>query len=91
MNHLLSSSLFAFQRAHFLRAFQKAFFFSQDHTAQSYAVCYLSASTAEKKVIVTEKVVVLFVFFNRNLLLCDIENKKMSSTFLTSFSFVFAG
>lgn len=51
---------------------------------------YLSASTAEKKVIVTKKVVVLFVFFDRNLLRCDIE-KKMSSTFLTSFSFAFAG
>jgi len=73
-----------------LSAFQETIFFSWDHRAESCAVSYLSTSTAEKKSDSDKKVVVLFVFFDRNLLLCDIE-KKMSNTFLTFFSFVFAG
>lgn len=58
-------SPFAFHRAYFLRAFQKAFLISWDHRAQSHAmvkVFYLSASTPEKKMY-SDKKEVVFVHF----------------------------
>lgn len=63
-------------------------------TGLSHVVSYLSVSTAEekrKKKWQWQKEVVVSFFFDRNLLLCDVERQKMFSTFLASFSFVFNG
>lgn len=59
-------------------------------TGLSHTVSYLSISRAKKKKKWQKEVVVSF-FFDRNLLLCDVERQKMFSTFLASFSFVFTG
>lgn len=70
---------FTFHRTYFLRAFQKAFFISWDHRAQSYAVFYLSASTPEeKKGTVTKKSGSVVCSFSLTGTCCSVPERKRS-------------